>query len=107
MPLSFIKKLAGKLLGKPSESKTSAAKAEHARKGAHPHRHLRATAPRRQQRARLPQPADERPRGPRERSAGERAAPVRTERAEGAEGCHVATTGEMVGGMTGGWWSAG
>jgi ATP-dependent RNA helicase RhlB len=74
MPLSFIKKLAGKLLGKSTQPKTSAAKSAHAKKGTGAHAgRTGAAASARVSGEAKPSSSDERSRGPRrERPAGER-----------------------------------
>ncbi|MEI7901886.1 MAG: DEAD/DEAH box helicase [bacterium] len=84
MPLSFIKKLAGKLLGKPNEVKTSAKKAEHTKKGPQPHAARAQGAPPAKAAGAARTSSDERPRGPRrERPAGERGSRPEGERRDG------------------------
>ena len=80
MPLSFITKLAGKLLGKPVAAKTSATKADHAKKSPHPPAARAHGAPPAKTAGEARPPSDERQRGPRrERPAGTRGPRPRTD----------------------------
>ena len=82
MPLSFIKKLAGKLLGKPTEAKTSSTKADHTKKSPHSPAARAHGAPTAKAAGEARPQSDERSRGPRrERPAGERG--TRPPRGEG------------------------